>query len=97
MAQACETALQRYGVEKIGKNKLGQYKLDYAKYLKTPHWKKVRDLKLKECGHKCQLCGSKVRLEVHHNSYKHLWIEGLYMNDLVVLCHKCHSKFHDKI
>ncbi len=27
MAQACETALQRYGVEKIGKNKLGQYEI----------------------------------------------------------------------
>lgn len=92
-----EKAVQIFNKESGIKDKLGQYKLDYSKYLKTPHWKKVRDLKLRECEHKCQLCGSKVRLEVHHNSYEHLWLEEMYMNDLVVLCHRCHAKFHDKI
>lgn len=67
--------------------------MDYNAYLKTEYWKsKSQKLKIK-IG-KCQACSSTEKLEVHHNNYDCLF--GETELDLIVLCHKCHSKFHDK-
>lgn len=67
----------------------------YQRYLKTRYWKKFRKKALKQAGYKCQLCASKKNLHVHHNSYDNLfWEEN---TDVVVLCNKCHAKFHDKL
>lgn len=69
-------------------------KAEYQEYLNSDHWKQIRLKALERAGNKCQLCSSKENLNVHHNTYKNRGHEDL--NDLVVLCRKCHAKFHDK-
>ncbi len=77
---------------KINKDKTG--KEWYKEYLKTNHWQRVRKKALKRAGYKCQVCGYKQNLEVHHNTYKNIWCEK--PEDVVVLCWKCHKTFHHR-
>lgn len=67
----------------------------YHRYLNSWHWRIMRQIKLWLSGHKCQLCASRHRLEVHHNTYERVGRESL--NDLVVLCRQCHQKYHNKL
>jgi hypothetical protein len=64
----------------------------YYSYLKTDHWRDVRQAALVRAGHKCQLCSATQLLEVHHNTYERLGCER--PEDLVVLCDRCHTVFH---
>jgi hypothetical protein len=73
----------------------GGVKDNYQAYLQSPRWKQIRAIMLSNVG-KCQLCGSKTNLEVHHNSYEHIGDEKAHLEDLIVLCHDCHRKFHSK-
>ena len=58
-------------------------------YYKTDQWRKIRTLML-EWYPKCQMCGSKDKLQIHH---KHYWTFRDEMPwDLIVLCKKCHEK-----
>lgn len=66
----------------------------YHKYLKSTKWLKKRNRALKRAGYKCQVCGYKKNLQVHHNTYEHIFHE--HKQDLVVLCWKCHTTFHHK-
>jgi 5-methylcytosine-specific restriction endonuclease McrA len=68
-------------------------KLRYADYLKTEHWREVRRRALEYASHSCQLCNSRVRLNVHHRTYKNRGNE--LPTDVIVLCQACHEKFHD--
>lgn len=68
--------------------------MPYVEYLKTKHWKNVKKKTFIRAGHKCQLCSSKLNLNVHHNTYENRGEERY--EDLIVLCQKCHDKFHDK-
>lgn len=70
-------------------------KENYYDFLQSDYWRYVRKLKLKQCGNKCQICGSKKDLNIHHNTYAHHGQEHKHLEDLVVLCRKCHEKFHD--
>lgn len=65
--------------------------LSYIQYLKTIHWSNIKNKKLliNPC---CQECGSSIKLNIHHKTYKRLGKEKL--TDLVTLCHKHHSKLH---
>lgn len=67
---------------------------DYNNYLKTKYWKQKRQKVLKAAKYKCQLCSNKEKLHVHHNTYENIGSEK--KEDLIVLCEKCHKKFHDK-
>lgn len=70
--------------------------MPYNDYLKTMHWKIIKYFITYRANYKCQLCGtSKDILNVHHNTYKNRGEEKL--EDLIVLCKKCHEKFHDKL
>ena len=74
---------------------VNDYKRNYRQYLETNHWQRMRNMKLKEVGYKCQLCGKVDEiLHVHHNTYERIGNED--MNDLIVLCKHCHMKFHDE-
>lgn len=64
----------------------------YTEYLNTYHWSTMRLKALVNAGHKCQVCASTEKLEVHHNDYSRLG--GELLTDLVVLCHDCHTLFH---
>lgn len=66
----------------------------YREYLKTDHWLELREEALKRAGNRCQVCAYKKNLHVHHNTYKNIGHEDL--EDLVVLCWKCHKTFHRK-
>lgn len=69
--------------------------LDYKEYLKTSYWKVTRERALRKAHYKCQLCNSNENLNVHHKTYEHKGSEIRHMDDLIVLCQKCHSKFHE--
>jgi len=69
--------------------------MPYNDYLKTMHWKIIKYFITYRANYKCQLCGtSKDILNVHHNTYKNRGEEKL--EDLIVLCKKCHKTFHNK-
>ena len=74
--------------------KLTQRQLEYKEYLKSEHWKITKAAALKRAGYRCQLCGYKKNLQVHHNSYKNLGHEA--PEDVIVLCGRCHYKHHKK-
>ena len=63
----------------------------YHDYLLSAHWQAVRRRALHRAGWKCQVCGGRSRLEVHHNSYENMFQED--DTDVVVLCHNCHDLF----
>lgn len=69
--------------------------MPYEKYLQTEHWKATRKKALKKANYKCEVCNSIEELNVHHKTYEHRGEEP--PEDLIVLCHHCHAKFHDKL
>lgn len=66
--------------------------IDYNQYIKSDRWKRKRQLKLKQVGHKCQRCKSEDNLNVHHSVYARLG--GEKNKDLFVLCRSCHFLYH---
>ena len=72
---------------------------EYKKQIADKRWKEKRNSILKRDGNKCQLCGSKYNLQVHHKFYDTTKFAWEYNNDdLITLCKLCHSKQHnDKI
>jgi len=70
-------------------------KMDYGDYLKTGWWKRRRIMKLKESKNRCEKCGSRKHLKVHHKTYFRLG--GEKRKDLEVLCSECHSNEHSDI
>jgi len=73
------------------------YKVEYTKFLKSEYWGEVRKNVLARDCNKCQFCGSKKRLEIHHYSYKNHLNELNNLDDLVTLCHSCHSNVDEII
>jgi len=65
--------------------------LSYREYLESPHWQFVRDAAIWAARERCQLCGSRRDLQVHHRHYGTLGDEG--PDDLTVLCRRCHEVF----
>lgn len=65
----------------------------YHKYLRSKEWGKIRDEVLELRGRKCERCGSKRRLHVHHLTYERLFKEE--PGDLEVVCNACHLKIHN--
>jgi 5-methylcytosine-specific restriction endonuclease McrA len=68
---------------------------DYQTYLRSPEWKAKRARVLEFWDYKCVTCYSHLDLEVHHRTYARLGDELL--TDLIVLCDRCHEKFHETI
>lgn len=60
-------------------------------YLKSEHWKKLRNDKL-ILNPVCERCGNKQRTEPHHLRYKNLF--DVTIEDLMTLCRKCHYLEH---
>lgn len=65
---------------------------DYGKYLKSAHWLELRARVLRERGQRCEGCGVRWPLNVHHLTYASLGSER--MQELVVLCRACHEGRH---
>lgn len=62
-------------------------------YLKSEHWKELRQRKLSKV-RRCEICRTKHCLDVHHLRYKGLY--DVAEKDLQVLCRSCHEKKHEK-
>lgn len=65
---------------------------NYADYLKSEAWNVRRQWKLDSAGHRCQVCNSSDKLQVHHRTYDRIGQEKEF--DLVVLCDNCHEIYH---
>lgn len=71
-------------------------------YLKSPYWRLVRYLKLKQHGLFCDKCHrlfkrKKYMLNIHHPYYRGLiWRELWQLNKLQVLCRSCHAQIHGR-
>lgn len=71
--------------------------MNYSDFLKTPYWKAIAWKCKRNAEFACQLCAEKHGLETHHRSYDIHGKEHIYWKQLIVLCRKCHGKFHDKL
>ena len=67
---------------------------NYAKYLQSKRWKAVSKQVMDKYGYKCVDCGSVIKLNVHHLTYKHIGKEEDHLDDLTLLCNKCHKQVH---
>lgn len=67
---------------------------EYLKYIDSEHWSKLRKLKL-EINSRCEHCKSSMSLHVHHVFYRDYY--SCAVNDLVVLCVRCHNDLHDAL
>ncbi|MDR2597257.1 MAG: hypothetical protein LBC76_08065 [Treponema sp.] len=79
-------------------NNIAEYikAMEYKEFLKTLYWQTISEYKKNEADNKCQLCNKGGVLHTHHRTYSIHGYEVLYPEDLIVLCEKCHSKFHGK-
>lgn len=61
----------------------------YNSYLLSEAWNEKRTMRLKLSGWKCEACGAKQLLQVHHLTYERIFQEP--MEDLMVLCRIHHE------
>lgn len=72
-------------------------KMNYDEFLQDPRWFAFRQFVFAVRGHKCEVCGSTERLQVHHVGYKKGLLPWEYTcNDVKVLCRNCHARVHGK-
>jgi len=65
--------------------------------LDSARWHAVREKALRRDGHKCQQCGRRDKLDVHHKKQKSIHPKLAYtLSNLVTLCEKCHMAWHKK-
>lgn len=80
--------------EKDLKAKEAFQKMKYADFLKTPYWKEIGIYIRQLYGNKCSICSYPHSLQVHHTTYKNHGDELHHLEDLVLLCRKCHKNLH---
>ena len=79
-----------------------QYKSEYDRLLHEPQWYEFRQKIIKQHGNKCDWCGTRYRLQVHHKYYlktpdnKHVEPWDYPDNAMMCLCEDCHKKAHEK-
>lgn len=64
----------------------------YRRYLRSPHWQALRKQVLRRAGWRCECCGRRGPLDVHHLTYERFGRES--MGDLQALCRDCHDEAH---
>jgi 5-methylcytosine-specific restriction endonuclease McrA len=64
----------------------------YQDFLDSDYWAALRDRVFRRDRYRCQNCGAKRRLTVHHGTYARLGAER--MTDVLTLCAKCHQDWH---
>lgn len=70
--------------------------MKYSDFLDTLYWKTISERKKRMANYRCELCTSLESLVTHHSTYFIRGYELLQMENLIVLCGKCHKKFHNK-
>lgn len=71
-----------------------QRRIEYEAHLASPQWRSLRLKALERDGHACRICNTTKSLDVHHRTYERFGHEDL--NDLTVLCRKCHETHHGR-
>lgn len=66
----------------------------YHVYISSPAWAKRRRKFIEAAGGKCQRCGYRDTLHVHHKHYRTLGAER--RKDVEVLCKFCHEHHHER-
>jgi len=66
----------------------------YEEYLDSPLWHNIRGKIKKRFKNKCQACGSKKKLNVHHTKYGYKILYGDSFKGLYLLCQNCHKEVH---
>ena len=82
-------------IKEIERRKRKEY---YNRLLEDKRWKEFRLKVLSERGNKCECCGGTDILQIHHTFYisgKMPWEYDI--NDMRVLCQKCHQRIHHLI
>src|SRR5882757_1588820 len=69
-----------------------EFTQEYKTYIRSPRWKAVCGRYWALYGRKCQACGSRKQLHVHHNTYDRFGRE--IMSDLTGVCQPCHRLIH---
>ena len=64
----------------------------YLIYLRCPVWRLRRRLWIIRALGRCQHCGARRRLTIHHHTYERLGHER--RSDIAVLCWRCHRQQH---
>lgn len=77
----------------MGQQKQSQRQQQYDEYLKTEHWRILRNMVLERDGFKCRQCKGMENLQAHHVFYRPRWEDSM-VKDLVTLCNDCHEKVH---
>lgn len=67
----------------------------YRDYITSDEWKWFREEYYKTHKKECRACGSKIRVNLHHKTYKRLGHERLA--DVVPLCEYHHTELHKKV
>ncbi|MFZ0977402.1 MAG: hypothetical protein WAN22_34620 [Solirubrobacteraceae bacterium] len=65
----------------------------YVLYLHSPLWRLRRRIWILRAGGRCQHCGSRRRLTIHHRTYQRLGHER--RADVTVLCWHCHRRHYN--
>lgn len=64
----------------------------YQRYLRSERWRVLRKQVLRRAGWRCECCGRRGPLDVHHLTYERFGRES--MGDLQALCRDCHDGVH---
>lgn len=68
--------------------------MSYQDYLKSDHWKGVKEKASKRENYKrCECCGD-YKVELHHRSYKSILTKDELRN-IIALCREHHQEVHD--
>ena len=80
-------------IKEIERRKRKEY---YNRLLEDKRWKEFRLKVLSERGNKCECCGGTDVLQIHHTFYIRGKMPWEYeINDMRVLCKRCHQRIHN--
>lgn len=65
---------------------------EYNRYLKSPEWQQKRQAVIRRAEGRCELCGMRKPIQVHHLTYARMRHE--LPEDLAALCFDCHKRQH---
>ena len=84
----------------------GYYKDALEMPISTDHYRTIREHFVALLGGECAVCGSVFNLEIHHKEQRLAgenrgrsrrmweWFDSYRENNITLLCHECHVKFH---
>jgi hypothetical protein len=78
-------------------SKYVQYKIaniSDREYLGTPYWRIARNRALARSAHSCDKCETSDNLNVYHLDWKYIKDDNYHIDNLVVMCDKCHKLWH---